>query len=109
MDNKFKFTGCTISAHVCKCFEKLTDEQAQLLGDNSVNISYKKKEIIAKQGGFVSHIMFVEKGLAKVFMDNGGNSLVLRIIPGGSFLGLATVSEEHNTYQYSAQAYVDTK
>lgn len=109
MDNKFRFTGCTISTHICRCFEKLTDEERKLLDDNSVNIKYKKKEVICKQGGFVSHIMYVESGLAKVFIDNGENSLVLRIIPGGAFLGLATVSEEHNTYQYSAQAYVDTE
>ena len=109
MDNKFRFTGCTISSHTFKCFEKLSVEEKKLLDDNSVYIQYKKKEIICKQGGFVSHIMYVEKGLAKVFIDNGENSLVLRIIPGGTFLGLATVSEEHNTYQYSAQAYIDTE
>lgn len=109
MDNKFRFTGCTISTHICRCFEKLTDDERQLLDDNSVNITYKKKEVICKQGGFVSHIMYVESGLAKVFIDNGENSLVLRIIPGGAFLGLATISEEHNTYQYSAQAYIDTE
>lgn len=109
MGNKYRFTGCTVSAHTCKCFEKLTPEEKQLLDESSVDINYKKKEIICKQGGFVSHIMFVEQGLAKVYIDNGDNSLVLRIIPGGTFLGLATVSEEHNTYQYSAQAYVDTQ
>lgn len=108
MDNKLKFTGCTISMHTCKCFERLNEEEQKLIDDNSVLINYKKKEVICKQGGFVSHVMFVEKGLAKAFIDNGENSLVLRIIPGGSFLGLGTVSEEHNTYQYSAQAYVDT-
>ena len=109
MDNKMNFTGCTISTRSCKCFDILTDEQKQLLDDNSVNIKYKKKEVICKQGGFVSHIMYIEKGLAKVFIDNGENSLVLRISSEGTFLGLATVSEEHNTYQYSAQAYVDTE
>ncbi len=108
MNNKFRFTGCTISSRVIRCFEKLTDEEKKLLDESSVYITYKKKEVICKQGGFVSHIMFVESGLAKVFIDNGENSLVLKIIPGGAFLGLATVSEEHNTYQYSAQAYIDT-
>ena len=53
--------------------------------------------------------MFVEKGLVKVFLDNGDNTLVLKIVPGGNLLGLASVSEEHNTYQYSAMAYVDTE
>ncbi len=109
MDNKFRFTGCTISARTCRCFEKLNAEETKLLDENSVNIQNQKKEVICKQGGFVSHIMYVEQGLVKVFIDDGESSLVLKIIPGGAFLGLATVSEEHNTYQYSAQAYVDTK
>ncbi|MCF8364642.1 MAG: Crp/Fnr family transcriptional regulator [Bacteroidales bacterium] len=72
-------------------------------------ITYKKREIICKQGGFVSHVMFVESGLAKVFLDDGINSLVLKIIPDGNLLGLSSVSEERNTFQYSAMAYIETK
>ena len=109
MDTKTRFTGCTISSHPCKCFEKLTKEEKQLLDDNSVIIKYRKKEMICKQGGFVSQVMYIEEGLAKVFIDNGEHSLVLKIIPGGNLLGLASVSEEHNTYQYSVQAYIDSE
>jgi CRP/FNR family transcriptional regulator len=50
----------------------------------------------------------MEKGLAKVFIDNGSNNLVLKIIPEGNLLGLTSVSEDHNTFQYSAMAYVDS-
>jgi CRP/FNR family transcriptional regulator len=50
----------------------------------------------------------MEKGLAKVFLDNGSNSLVLKIIPEGNLLGLTSLSEEHHTFQYSAMAYVDS-
>jgi CRP-like cAMP-binding protein len=103
-----KFTGCTISTRPCGCFEKLTPEEQEYLNENSVVIKYKKKEAICKQGGFVSHVMYVEEGLTKVFLDDGENSLVLKIIPGGNLLGLASLSEENNTYQYSAMAYVDT-
>lgn len=102
------YTGCTISGYPCRCFEKLTSDEQKYLDDNSVTISYKKKEVICKQGSFVSHVMFVEDGLTKVFLDDGENSLVLKIIPGGNLLGLASLSEEHNTYQYSAMAYIDT-
>jgi CRP/FNR family transcriptional regulator len=75
---------------------------------NSVKIRYKKGEIICKQGSFVSHIMFVEQGLAKVFLDDGSNTLVLKIIPKGNLIGLTSLSEDYNTYQYSAMAYVDS-
>ncbi|MEZ5196565.1 MAG: cyclic nucleotide-binding domain-containing protein [Bacteroidales bacterium] len=109
MGNESHISGCTISSHHCRCFEKLTAEEMEYLEANSVIIKYKKREIICKQGSFVSHVMFMEKGLAKVFLDNGANSLVLKIIPDGNLLGLSSVSEEHNTFQYSAMAYIDSE
>jgi len=104
-----QYTGCSVSLHQCKCFEKLTPEEQDLVDSNSVNVIFKKGEIICKQGTFASHVLFMQKGLAKVFLDNGLNSLVLKIIPDGNFLGLASVSEEHNTYRYSAMAYIDSE
>ena len=109
MEEVLRFSGCTLSYHQNKCFEKLTREERDFLHANSVKIKYKKGEMICKQGGFVSHVMYMEKGLAKVFLDNGSNSLVLRVIPDGSFLGLAVVSEEHSTFPYSAMAYMDSE
>ena len=102
-------TSCTISYHNCRCFDKLSREEIDLVESSSVRIKYKKKEIICKQGSFVSHVMHIEKGLAKVFLDDGQNSLVLKIIPEGNLVGLSSVSEENNTYQYSAMAYIDTE
>jgi CRP/FNR family transcriptional regulator len=51
----------------------------------------------------------MEKGLAKVFLDDGVNTLVLKIIPDGNMLGLSTVNSENNTYQYSSMAYIDSE
>ncbi|MFC2137418.1 Crp/Fnr family transcriptional regulator [Bacteroidota bacterium] len=80
----------------------------KLLEKNSAIIEYKKGEIICKQGSLVSNVMYMKQGLAKVFIDNGSNSLVLKIIPDKNLIGLASVSEEYNTYQYSAMAYIDS-
>ena len=104
-----EFTGCTLSAHQCKCFQKLNKEEHEFLDANSVWINYKRGEMICKQGSFVSHVMYMEEGLGKVFLENGNNSLVLRIIPDGNFLGLAAVSEELSTFPYSGKAYVDSR
>ena len=109
MDHFSKFSVCTISSHHCRCFEMLSEDEWNLLLDNSVKIKYKKGEVICKQGALVSHVMYVEYGLVKVFLDNRTNSLVLKIIPDGNLLGLASLSEENNTYQYSAMAYIDTE
>lgn len=103
------FTACTISQRKCNCFEMLTESERELLNNNSVIINYKKGELISKQGGLVSHIMYIEKGLAKVFLESGGNSLVLKIISDGNLVGLSSVSEDHNVYHYSTKAYIDTE
>jgi len=109
MPNRINISACTISAHDCRCFEKLTEDEMKMLEENSVVIRYKKREVICKQGSFVSHLMVVKSGLVKVFLDDGQNSLVLKIIPEGNLVGLSSVSEESNTYQYSAMAYVDSE
>jgi len=109
MDEQDRFTGCTLSMHQNRCFEKLSEEEKEFLDAHSVWIKYKRGEMICKQGSFVSHVMYMEKGLAKVFLENGSNTLVLRIIPDGNFLGLAAVSEEFSTFPYSGMAYIDSE
>ncbi len=109
MQNNLELTGCTINPRECKCFEKLTKSELALLEENSVRVKYKKGELICKQGVMVSTLMYIEKGLAKVFLDDGINSLVLKILPENNLLGLAAVTDEFNTHQYSAKAYIDTE
>ena len=104
-----QFTGCTLSMHQGRCFDKLTSEEKAYLNENSVWINYKRGEMISKQGGFVSHVIYMETGLAKVFLENGRNTLVLRIIPDGNFLGLSAISEELGTFPYSGMAYIDSE
>lgn len=108
MEESTQFSGCTISFFDCKCLEKLTGQEQLLFEENSVTINYKKGEMICKQGGFVSQIIYVEEGLAKVYIDNGKNSLLLRLVPAGSFIGLSAVSDEFTTFPYSAKVYVDS-
>ena len=109
MENTFRVTACTIGTNRYQWFDKLSAEEKKLLDDHSVKITYKKGEIICKQGGFVSQIMYLEDGLAKVFLNDGSNSLVIKIVCGGNFLGLASLSEDFNTYQYSVQTYIDSE
>ncbi|MDP1621392.1 MAG: Crp/Fnr family transcriptional regulator [Bacteroidales bacterium] len=87
----------------------LTTEEQLLMDLHSVTVIYKKGEIICKQGALASHIIYMEKGLAKVFLEDGVNSLVLKIIPDGNMLGLSSVNKDNVTYQYSAMAYIDSE
>jgi len=109
MEYKSHFTGCTINAQHCRCFEKLNDEEKKLLDAHTVIVKYKRKEMICKQGTFASHVMYVEKGLTKVFLEDGVSSLILKIIPEGNLLSLSSVSDDRTTFQYSVMAYIDSE
>ncbi len=108
MVNKTQFSGCSISSHQCRCFETLTAEEIKLVDDNSVFVEYKKGEIICKRGSFASHIMYLESGLAKVYIEDGVNTLVLKILPEKNLIGLASVSNTVKTFEYSVMAYVNS-
>lgn len=108
MGNGKKYSGCTIGARQCQCFDRLSVHEREYLDENTVTLKYKKGEVLLKQGSFASHVMSVEEGLVKVYIDDGLNSLVLKIISPGNLLGLSSVNEDQPTFQYSAKAYVDT-
>lgn len=98
-------TSCTLSDDHCKCFEALTDEQVALLEKKQVTVEYTKGEIIAKHGAFASHVVFLCEGLVKVYIEHGKEKLILKIISPGNLIGLSSLSEAEDIFQYSAAAY----
>jgi len=98
--------SCTVSdTKGCQCFDKLTIEEQELVDNNQVELKFRKGETICKQGTFAAHVMFVCDGLAKIFVEGPTGSLILKIIPSGNFIGLSSMFEGNNIFQYSAQAY----
>ncbi len=108
MDTSKAYTSCCIGQYKCNCFNILSQEEHDNLFSKSVLVKFAKQEMIYKQGGLVSNIMLVESGLVKVFIENESNVLVLKIITAGNLLGMTSISEKNNTYQYNAMAYVDS-
>ena len=101
-------TSCTVGATNCNCFDHLTKEQNELVEQNQVTVAYRKGEIIAKQGTFTTHILFICDGLAKVYYEDNNKYLILRIAAPGSLIGLTSLPLSQNVFQYTASAYVDT-
>lgn len=99
---------CTVAHKQCKCFEVLTEEQLALVESKQVEVKYKKGEIIAKHGSFASHVMFLCEGLVKVYLEDNDQSLILKIIGPGNLIGLASLSDDCDTFQYNASAYQDS-
>ncbi len=107
VDESFNFS-CTVERDNRCCFEALTDDELLLLENNKAEVTYKKGEIICKQGTFVSHVMFLCKGLAKIYVDGNNSLLTLKVVSPGNLIGLTSVHSENSTFQYSAMAYQDS-
>jgi CRP/FNR family transcriptional regulator len=102
--------SCAIGSSSVSCIELLTSQEIELLDSKMVEVSYRKGEIICKQGAPATQLMIVREGLVKIYMENNsGENLVLHIMPEMNIIGLSSLFEGNNIYQFSAQAYLDTR
>jgi CRP/FNR family transcriptional regulator, polysaccharide utilization system transcription regulator len=100
--------SCIVENIQSECFSVLSEEEKDLLSKNTIDIEYKKGEVIAKQGSFASHIIFLQSGLVKVYIGGQSKDLILKMIPENHFIGLSSIYEGNNTFIYSASTYVDS-
>ena len=99
---------CSICQNKSSCFNKLSDSELDLVSLKRVELRYKKGEIIAKQGSFVTHILFVQKGLTKVYKEiNNKTNLILSLYPEGTLISLPALYRD-DLLQYSVAAIEDT-
>ena len=90
------------------CFDQLTEEEKILVNKNQLTVDYKKGETICKQGSFASHIIYIEHGLVKVYLEGKPKNLILTITPSRHLVGLPSVYDGNNTFLYSVSTYVDS-
>lgn len=107
MPNQYLNT-CSTVIQDNSCFELLTPDQRALVEGNKVTVDYKKGEIICKQGSQASHILFLAKGLVKVFLEGKPKNLILTIVPARQLIGLPSIFEGNKTFIYSVSTYVDS-
>jgi CRP/FNR family transcriptional regulator, polysaccharide utilization system transcription regulator len=98
---------CMPFVYKIPCFDLLTDKEKELVNAHSVLVNYKKGEIVCKQGSFASHIMYLEKGLVKIYLEGNPKDLILTITPEMNLMGLQAMFEGNNTFLYSISTYND--
>ncbi len=82
----------------------LTQEQTDLIANNSNIVKYKNRDVIFLQNTRTSHIMFIKSGLVKIYKEGrNGKVLILRIDTPNNYLGLMSVFG-HDIHQFSAAA-----
>ncbi|MEZ5197443.1 MAG: Crp/Fnr family transcriptional regulator [Bacteroidales bacterium] len=81
-------TNCVDCAMRSPLFEHLSKLELELVNKHRFEIKFNKGEIIRKQGTFLSHVISLNTGLAKLYLEGIDNkNLILRIIKPSTFIG----------------------
>ena len=96
----------------CECmsplFCLLTAEELQLVDANKIHVQFKAGETIRKQGTFMSHVLSVHHGLAKLYLEGiDGRPVILRVIKPTNFIGGPGIYFDQ-LHHFSITALVDT-
>lgn len=98
------------------CFDCMHNENCMLddlIGEEGSSevehneLVYSKGELIIKQGTIAPHIIFVKKGMVKLFLEHRDRKQVLCVEKGG-FVGLESMYND-KFFQYSVSAVTDVK
>jgi len=95
---------CDIQA---PCFQKLDNDEIELIRASKTQVLFRKGENLTKQGAFASYVLFILTGYVKQYVEgNGKYNHNLKIIKPGEFVGLSSVFGK-NTFNYSTVALID--
>lgn len=101
-------TICPDCQYKSPCFEQLNEEELLFASKGKVQIRYRKGETIAKQGAFGNHVLYVKRGLVKIYREHSREvNLIYDILPAGSLVGLSSLFYG-NTFQFSVAALADS-
>jgi CRP-like cAMP-binding protein len=89
-------------------FQQLTEEQMHRVDERRVELTYKKGELLSKQGTLMSHVIFIRKGFVKLYLENDGEITILSIAKPGTFIGVQALYGEQ-VFPFSAQALTDAE
>lgn len=104
MENYDLNRNCVSCEYKCDIFELLTDNELELVNSNRSSAYYKPKETIFKQGAPASHVIFLIKGLVKVYIEGVDSKEHILAISKPSQYITGPGLYYNNRYNYSAQA-----
>lgn len=96
----------------CNCrsemFDQLSKKELELVFRNKRTVTYRKGETIRKQGAAMTHVISVNSGLAKVYLE-GPNSqqTIIRLVKPTNFIGGPGIYLDQ-VHHYSVSALLDT-
>jgi CRP/FNR family transcriptional regulator, polysaccharide utilization system transcription regulator len=91
------------------CFQVLNSDELEFINENKTQITYLKGETILKQGAFAPHVLYVNKGLVRVYLQTGSSKQInIRLAKQGDFMAFSSLFGE-NIYNHSAVAIKDSR
>lgn len=91
-----------------ECFRDLNAEDLAIVNEKRKQVTFFKDETIFKQGAFAPHVLFISKGLVRVYLQTDRNKQInIRLAKSGDILAFSSVFKR-NTYLYSAVALKDS-
>ncbi|NOY51262.1 MAG: Crp/Fnr family transcriptional regulator [Chlorobi bacterium] len=87
----------------------LNSDQISDLEQNKFNVSFSQGETIFKQGAPMTHIIVIDKGLLKVYLESGlRHSIILRLLKSGEIAGGPGFHTDYR-HHFSLMALEDTE
>jgi CRP-like cAMP-binding protein len=100
---------CSSCKLQCDIYEALESSSGSFDLVEPLHVTYKRHEIICKQGSDVSHAIYLVEGTAKLYIEGLNNrNISLYILTPRSYIGLLSFFETPN-YCYSVMALEETK
>jgi len=97
--------GCDVKSPL---FCYLNDEELEFIQKNKITVKFQKGETIRKQGTFMSHVISVNSGLAKLYLEGiEQRNAIIRIVKPTNFIGGPGIYLDQR-HHYSVTALMDT-
>lgn len=89
-------------------FKALTNKELALVDKNRSELTYRKGELLCKQGAFISNTIFIKKGLVKIFLESNDHPIILSLEKNGHFIGIPSLFGD-GVFHYTAEALTETE
>ncbi len=103
-----KHDQCIVCKFKSGCFNVLTHPELEVISESKLKINYKKGETIRKQGSFTKGVLYISRGVAKVYkeMDHMDQNSIVAFYKPGQMVGLSSLFTD-KTAQYTVVAMTD--
>ncbi|MCD6556226.1 MAG: Crp/Fnr family transcriptional regulator [Bacteroidales bacterium] len=103
-----KRLDCSVCILKSEATKNLSFGELNILNQSSVEVDFKKEEVIFKQDALSSNIIYLQSGMVKLIMDGPQRKQILKIKKAPCYLGLPTAMGDKINH-YSAVAIIPTR